>query len=103
VSKTTDFKKRHLAATEARVHFGELVNDVADGLRIAEVERSDGYTVVVEPAAETGAKATGFDAKAWLANLDRIHARIRAWREENDIPEITEMPEDIIRELRDSR
>jgi hypothetical protein len=103
VSKTTDFKKRHLAATEARVHFGELVNDVADGLRIAEVERSDGYTVVVEPAAETGANATGFDAKAWLANLDRIHARIRAWREENDIPEITEMPEDIIRELRDSR
>lgn len=98
-----DNKTSRLAATEARVHFGELVDDVAAGRKIAEVDRADGYIVVVEPASETESETPAFDAKAWLANLRRIHAEIRAWREQNGIPEITEMPEDIMRELHESR
>ena len=103
MSKPTDDKRRHLAATEARVHFGELVDDVADGHRIAEVERSDGYTVLVEPATNAGSVESGFDAEAWIANLERLHAQIRAYRAENPDAQNIEMPEDILREFHDSR
>ncbi|HET7056290.1 MAG TPA: hypothetical protein VFI12_07485 [Thermomicrobiales bacterium] len=102
MNRETDTKTRRIAATEARVHFGELVDDVVAGRKIAEVDRADGYTVVVEPADDEADKP-GFDAKAWFANLRRIQAEIRAWRERNGIPEITEMPEDIMRELHESR
>ena len=103
MSKSTDIKKRHLAATEARVHFGQLVDDVADGRKIAEVERSDGYTVVVEPPDETKFGEGGFDAQAWIANLERLHAQIRAYRAANPDARNIEMPEDILRESYGSR
>jgi hypothetical protein len=100
MSKPTDTKRRHLAATEARVHFGELVDDVADGHKIAEVERSDGYTVLIEPTGKPETEDSGFDAQAWIANLRQIHERMRAYRAEHPI---TEMPEDILRDFYDNR
>jgi hypothetical protein len=98
VSKSTDIKRRRLAATEARVHFGQLGDDVADGRKIAEIERSDGYTVLVEPASDAASKNPSFDAEAWLGNLDSIQERIQSYLVDNPI---TETSTETIRKLRD--
>src|SRR5690242_17390188 len=95
---TTDSRRRHFAATEARIHFGELVDDVAEGHRIAEVERSDGYTVLVEPTSDSAPESSGFDAEAWLFNLAPIQERIQSYLVDNPI---TETSTEIIRKLRD--
>ena len=91
---------KKLAATDARVHFGELVDNVAGGDTVAEVERADGFMVVVAPVEGQARIDREFDAKKWLAELDRIHEQIRAWRATHPIVESTV---DILRELRDDR
>jgi hypothetical protein len=96
-------KVRRLAATDARVHFGELVDSVAENDEVVEVERADDFVVVFGPTDVAEPVKKAFDAEAWLANLDRIHQQIRAYRKATPDAEITEMPEDIIRELRESR
>lgn len=93
-------RPRRFAATDARVHFGEIVDDIADNGEAVEVERSDDFVVVLTPADSTEPAQASFDAKAWWADLDRIHERMRTYRAGKPI---TEMPEDILRELHDSR
>jgi antitoxin (DNA-binding transcriptional repressor) of toxin-antitoxin stability system len=92
--------RRRIAATDARIHFGELLDEVADSRKSVEVERDDGFVAVLAPAEEDQPVAGAFDAASWLANLKRIHDEMREYRAANPI---TETPEDIIRELRESR
>jgi hypothetical protein len=96
-------KPRRLAATESRFHFGELVDEVSRGRHVAEVERADGYIVVVEPARDLQPNDVNFDAEAWLANLGRIQEQIRAYRAANPDAATRESTVEILRELRDDR
>jgi hypothetical protein len=99
VNRAGDFNTKRVAATDARIHFGELVDEVAEGRKIAEVERSDGYTVVVEPASDVPFEEMDFDVEGWLTDLDSIQERIRAYLVDNPI---TETSTEIIRKLRDN-
>jgi hypothetical protein len=70
--------------------------------RVVEVERDDGFVVDVAPADDAEPRKP-FDAKAWWANLERLHEEIRAYRMANPDAEITESSVEILRELRESR
>ena len=91
---------RRLAATDARIQFGELVDAVAERGDIVEVERADEFAIMVAPAETPQPQNRDFDAEAWLANLDRLHEQIRAHRASHPIIESTV---DILRDLRDDR
>jgi hypothetical protein len=91
-----------LAATDARIHFGELVDAVAETGELVRVQRSDDFAVAVAPAESIDSAGKEFDAEAWWANLERLHAEIRAYWEANPEARITESSAEIIRELRDS-
>jgi len=100
VSASAKLPRRRIAATDARIHFGELLDEVANSRKSIEVERGDGFVAVLASAEEEQPLTGAFDAVSWLANLKRIHDEMRDYRAANPI---TEMPEDIIRELRESR
>ena len=93
-------KSRRIAATDALIHFGELLDAVVGDGEVVEVERADDFVVVLTPADRQEPAKRPFDAEAWWSNLKRIHARMRTYREANPI---TEMPEDILRDFHDSR
>ena len=95
-------KPQRVAATDARVHFGELVDSVAEDGEFFEVQRSDDFVIVLGPTEATEPVSKAFEAEAWLANLKRIQAEIRAYWDANPEARITESSLGIIRELRDS-
>ncbi|MGH2560895.1 MAG: type II toxin-antitoxin system Phd/YefM family antitoxin [Thermomicrobiales bacterium] len=94
--------QRVVSATEARVHFGELMRDVADGGETVLVERAGIPRVVILPIVEyerlrayAGAEQPG----DWLARADRIRERIQRGLSGRALPPSDE----VLREVREER
>jgi prevent-host-death family protein len=94
--------KRVLSATEARVHFGELLRQVVESREPVIVERDGKPQVVVLPVAEyerLKACESGADWRQTMEKALDLADRIRASRGGRPLPS----PEDVIREMREER
>lgn len=91
---------RSVSATEARVHFGELVRRVGENGETVVVERGGKPAIVVMPVAEYARlrdAATG--ASDWRELLNKAHAAIRAQLGRRRLPN----PVEVIRKAREER
>ena len=92
--------ERRMSATEARVHFGEVMREVAEHGTTIVVERGGKPQVVILSLQEYRRLKTGEIKKPhWKALLEEAHDHIR--REGN--PPLIPPPEDLIREERERR
>ncbi len=90
--------ERAMSATEARIHFGELMRRVVEHDEPVIVERSGKPEVVVISIAEYK-RLRANHADDWRAQLDAVHAQIRRKRGDEPLPP----PEEIIRAMREAR
>lgn len=94
--------QRVMSATEARIHFGELMRRVVEDKETVIVERG-GKPWVVVLSVEAYERLRGERSEEdWQATLDRVlrlATRIRARRGGKPLPP----PEDVIREMREER
>ena len=74
-----------VSATEARVHFGELLQRVSAGETVM-VERGGLLQAVVLPAQEYQRMLTGLEPEAWRERARVVRERIRAEVTGADIP-----------------
>jgi len=92
--------ERRMTATEARVHFGEVLRVVADDGETVVVERDGKPRVVVISIDEYRRLTQDRDVRPhWKILLDEAHDQIRR---EGNLPLIPP-PEDVIREGREIR
>src|SRR5215211_7396198 len=92
--------ERRMSATEARVHFGEVLRDVTEHGTTVVVERGGKPQVVVLSLQEYRRLKSGRTEKPhWKALLEEAHDQIRR---EGNLPLIPS-PEDLIREERERR
>jgi prevent-host-death family protein len=89
--------EKRISATEARVHFGEVIRQVTEGHEPVIVERAGKPEAVIISLAEYR-RLQGYKADDWRVQLDKVHELIR--RERGNQP-LTPPPEEIIREMRD--
>jgi prevent-host-death family protein len=91
---------RVITATEARIHFGELIHDVVEKQQAVIVERGGKPTVVVLSINEYENLLAGqAQREDWRILLAQAHERIRADLGDQQLPP----PEDIIRKMREER
>jgi prevent-host-death family protein len=91
---------RVVTATEARVHFGELMREVIERRQPIIVERGGKPQVVVLSIAEYEHLLAGQAKQAdWRELVRRAREQVRADLGERNLPP----PEDIIREMREER
>jgi prevent-host-death family protein len=91
---------RVITATEARVHFGELMREVVENQQPVIVERGGKPQVVVLSINEYENLLAGqAQREDWRTLLAQAHERIRADLGDRKLPP----PEDIIREMREER
>lgn len=89
-----------ISATEARIHFGQLIREVVDNERRVVVERAGKPLVVVLSVADYERLTAGRRAPSnWLKEADEIRDLIRTDLKDNDLPPA----EDIIRAMREER
>jgi prevent-host-death family protein len=90
-----------VSATDARVHFGELMRQVMETGKAVTVERGGKPAVVVVPVAEYEhlLELEHRRREDWWKRLDAIHARIRAEIGDRPVPDTDEL----IREMREER
>jgi prevent-host-death family protein len=91
-----------MSATEARVHFGEVMRRVSETKEAVIVERAGRPQVAIVPMDEFQrfqAMKTKNDAEKALSDLSAIGEKIRQRRETIDFPE----PEEVIRQMREER
>jgi prevent-host-death family protein len=87
-----------ISATEARIHFGELMRRVVERDESVIVERGGKPEVVIISIAEyERLRATGPDN--WLERVDKVRERIRQELGGRILPS----PEEVIREMREER
>ncbi len=92
--------KRVISATEARVHFGEVMRWVVEAGTPVVVERGGKPRVVVLSVAEYERLTAGRRAMGdWLERVDAVREMIRRDLGGRDIPD----PSDIIRQMREER
>jgi prevent-host-death family protein len=92
--------ERVVSATEARVHFGELLRHVVETAQPIVVERGGKPQVVMLSVQEYERLIVGERApEPWEELLDRARARIAAELGSTALPP----PEDIIRTVREER
>lgn len=89
--------EKRISATEARVHFGEVMRQVIEGHEPVIVERAGKPEAVIISLAEYR-RLQGHKVDDWRAQLDKVHELIR--RERGDQP-LLPPPEDIIRKMRE--
>jgi prevent-host-death family protein len=89
--------EKRMSATEARVHFDEVIRHVVEAEEPVIVERAGKPEAVIIALAEYR-RLQGLDPDDWRAQLDEVHALIR--KERGDQP-LNPSPEEIIREMRD--
>src|SRR4051812_7274241 len=89
--------EKRISATEARVHFGEVMRHVIEEEEPIIVERAGKPEAVIISLAEYR-RLQGLEPEDWRAQLDEVHALIR--KERGDQP-LLPPPEDVIREMRD--
>jgi prevent-host-death family protein len=91
---------RVITATEARVHFGELMREVVENQQPVIVERGGKPQVVVLSINEYENLLAGqAQREDWRTLLAQAHERIRADLGDRKLPP----PEEIIREMREER
>ena len=91
---------RVITATEARIHFGELMRDVVENQQPVIVERGGKPQVVVLSIDKYESLLAGqAQREDWRSLLAQAHERIRADLGGRELP----APEDIIREMREER
>jgi prevent-host-death family protein len=91
---------RVITATEARIHFGELIRDVVEKQQAVIVERGGKPQVVVLSINEYENLLAGqAQREDWRILLAQAHERIRADLGDQQLPP----PEDIIRKMREER
>lgn len=90
--------ERKVSATEARIHFGELMRHVVEDGEQVIVERGGKPEVVVISIAEYE-RLRARKPENWLEAVDRARERIRQELGDREIPP----PEEIIREMREER
>ena len=91
---------RVITATEARIHFGELIRDVVEKQQAVIVERGGKPQVVVLSINEYENLLAGqAQREDWRTLLAQAHERIRADLGDQQLPP----PEDIIRKMREER
>jgi prevent-host-death family protein len=91
---------RVITATEARIHFGELMREVVESQQPVIVERGGKPQVVVLSINEYENLLAGQARREdWRTLLAQAHERIRADLGDRKLPP----PEDIIREMREER
>ena len=88
-----------ITATEARVHFGEIMRRVVETGTPVIVERDGTAQVVVMSVQTYDQLRQGTQTKDWRALLAQAHERIRAELDGRPLPP----PEDIIRQMREER
>jgi prevent-host-death family protein len=90
-----------VSATDARVHFGELMRQVMETGKAVTVERGGKPAVVVVPVAEYERMRDRErqHLEDWHRRLDAIHARIAAEIGDRPVPDTGEL----IREMREER
>jgi prevent-host-death family protein len=91
--------KKTVSATEARVHFGELMRDVAEGGATYVVERSGKPQVVVISADEYERLQASGPKVDLMSQLRKSQEGFRPLRESGKMPDIVEL----IREEREKR
>jgi prevent-host-death family protein len=87
-----------ISATEARVHFGELMRRVTEHNEPVIVERGGKPEVVVISFAEYE-RLCANHADNWLERVDKVREQIRRELGGRTLPP----PEDVIREMREER
>ena len=88
-----------ISATEARVHFGELMRHVVETDMPVVVERDGKAQVVVLSKQAYDQLSDGKKSKDWRELAQQSRARIKAELDGKPFPP----PEDIIREMREER
>jgi prevent-host-death family protein len=83
---------RTVSATEARVHFGDLMRAVVDRGETIVVERSGSPQVVVLSVREYDRLREGREQpEEWELLLDRVHALIRQHHGDQPMPDAAEV------------
>ena len=90
---------RSVSATEARVHFGELIQRVTEERTPVVVERGGKPCVVVLPIDEYERLKAGQRQEDWEDLVDQARAGVRAALAGRQLPPA----EEIIREMREER
>jgi prevent-host-death family protein len=92
--------QRTLSATEARVHFGELLRRVAEEQEIVVVERGGKPQAVVLPVAEyERLLAARQEPEDWWVLVERAREQARNELGDRELPS----PDEIIRQMREER
>jgi prevent-host-death family protein len=86
-----------VSATEARVHFGEIMRRVVETGTPVIVERDDKAQLVVLSVQTYDRPRSGIQPKDWRSLLKQSHDQIRADLNGRVLPP----PEDIIRQMRE--
>ena len=89
---------RVVSATEARVHFGELLRRVNEGETVL-VERGGLLQAAVVPAGEYERLQAGMEPQAWRERARVARERIRAEVAGASLP----LPEEVVRSEREQR
>ena len=88
-----------VSATEARVHFGELIRRVADHREAVYVERGGRPQVVLLAVSEYENLLSGASCDGWLARAREARDRVRAEMDQATLPSA----EELIRQSREER
>jgi len=91
--------ERVVSATEARIHFGELMRQVVENQEPVIVERGGKSHVVVISIDEYERLLRGQQAEDWKNVVAQARAQIQAELGERELPP----PEEILRQIREER
>ena len=84
--------KKTVSATEARIHFGELIRSAVDQNETIVVARSGSPQVVIMPISEYDRLSNGRDQpEEWEVLLNRAHEIIRQRHGDQVMPDIAEV------------
>lgn len=99
IGKSMDGKV--MSATDARVHFGEVMREVSEHNETVIVERGGSPKIAIISAEELDALKTMVKSGEadWRQLLKEVHDQIRR---EGNLP-LTPSPEEVIREMREER
>ena len=91
--------ERMVSATEARIHFGELMRQAVEGREPIIVERGGESYVVILSIAEYRRLLSGPQLEDWKGLVDRARAQIQSELRGRELP----TPEEIVRQMREER
>lgn len=90
---------RVMSATEARIHFGELMRQVVENRETVIVERGGKAHVAIISIDEYERLVTGQQTEGWKELVAQARAQIEAELGDGELPS----PEEILRQIREER